>query len=241
MSYMTHHKARQVLGIAAGTSASDIRIAWKRAVRAHHPDRKGGCARRLLEANEAYEVLTAPHPTGGCAKDAVRPRGEPRPDQQMRRQSRAKSAAVKRDKRGQGRASEEKPRPRRVALDAAKRGACHAKLARDMRGRDWSEILRQNGGCYVDPRAPRRATSLRKTHIASAIRVVDRVVSITVPGEMQPGSNLVAVPQGTREADRPTVLAFTVKTPGQGRIRLPAAIVRERFPWADAVELTFGA
>jgi hypothetical protein len=53
----THY---DVLGVAAGASASELHRAYVRAARAHHPDRSGGDADRMREINRAWEVLGDP-------------------------------------------------------------------------------------------------------------------------------------------------------------------------------------
>ncbi len=60
---MTARRARAVLGLSAGATASDVRHAWRRTAKAAHPD-GGGDPARFREAVEAYRVLreTPPPP-----------------------------------------------------------------------------------------------------------------------------------------------------------------------------------
>lgn len=71
------HDAAALLGVAPGASSSEIKRAWRAAVRVTHPDRVDGQARRAAEhlaavLNEARDVLLAvagtrpgPVPFGG--------------------------------------------------------------------------------------------------------------------------------------------------------------------------------
>jgi hypothetical protein len=52
------HYAR--LGIAADATADEVRDAYRRAARRHHPDTAGGDARAMAEVNEAWRVLGDP-------------------------------------------------------------------------------------------------------------------------------------------------------------------------------------
>ena len=50
-----------LLGVGADASAADIRAAYRRAAREHHPDRHGDrAAARMAEVNHAWEVLGNP-------------------------------------------------------------------------------------------------------------------------------------------------------------------------------------
>ena len=60
MSATTHY---DVLGVRAEASANEIREAFRRRAREHHPDRTANAARsaqRMAEINEAYRVLSDP-------------------------------------------------------------------------------------------------------------------------------------------------------------------------------------
>jgi len=46
-----------VLGIAKGASADEIKKAYRKAAVSHHPDKEGGDESKFKELNEAYEVL----------------------------------------------------------------------------------------------------------------------------------------------------------------------------------------
>lgn len=54
---MSHY---DTLGVDPGASADEIRSAYRRAAAAAHPDRDGGCAERMAQVNEAWEVLGDP-------------------------------------------------------------------------------------------------------------------------------------------------------------------------------------
>ena len=47
----------EVLGVAKGASADEIKKAFRKAAVAHHPDKQGGDETKFKEINEAYEVL----------------------------------------------------------------------------------------------------------------------------------------------------------------------------------------
>lgn len=56
MGERTHY---EVLGISVRASSDEVRIAYRRAARAHHPD-AGGDARAMSELNAAWQVLRDP-------------------------------------------------------------------------------------------------------------------------------------------------------------------------------------
>lgn len=47
----------EVLGVAKGASADEIKKAYRKAAVQHHPDKEGGDETKFKEVNEAYEVL----------------------------------------------------------------------------------------------------------------------------------------------------------------------------------------
>lgn len=49
-----------VLGVAKEATADEIRVAFRRAASAAHPDRQGGDGERMAQVNEAYAVLADP-------------------------------------------------------------------------------------------------------------------------------------------------------------------------------------
>jgi len=76
-----------ILGLRPGASASDVKAAWRRLARMHHPDLASGdpaaakaATRQMAEINAAYEAL---RPNGRAAippaDGARRPAGPPRP------------------------------------------------------------------------------------------------------------------------------------------------------------------
>lgn len=50
----THY---EILGVPVGATADQIRVAYRRLAREHHPDRPRGSARRMQAINEAFAVL----------------------------------------------------------------------------------------------------------------------------------------------------------------------------------------
>lgn len=54
---MTHY---ETLDVAQDASAAEIKAAWRRAAREHHPDREGGSDERMRAINAAYDVLNDP-------------------------------------------------------------------------------------------------------------------------------------------------------------------------------------
>ncbi len=48
----------QMLGVARGASADEIKKAYRKLAHAHHPDKKGGDEAKFKEINEAYQVLS---------------------------------------------------------------------------------------------------------------------------------------------------------------------------------------
>lgn len=53
----THYDALQ---LPRGASADDVRAAWRRLAREHHPDRAGADGEAMARVNQAYEVLSDP-------------------------------------------------------------------------------------------------------------------------------------------------------------------------------------
>eukprot|EP00035_Acanthoeca_spectabilis_P015695 m.315819 g.315819 ORF g.315819 m.315819 type:complete len:684 (-) comp16414_c1_seq1:165-2216(-) len=49
-----------VLGIARGATEKEVKAAWKRYARTHHPDRAGGDEAAFIRGSKAYAQLTAP-------------------------------------------------------------------------------------------------------------------------------------------------------------------------------------
>jgi DnaJ domain len=87
---MDVHEARRVLGVADGDGWDAVRAAYRRLIRAAHPDREGGTTRAAARLNEAYAVLsrarrhgspvrTGAQPAGAGAGRAAGPQGPPPP------------------------------------------------------------------------------------------------------------------------------------------------------------------
>ncbi|MGH9110787.1 MAG: J domain-containing protein [Acidimicrobiales bacterium] len=68
-------EARAVLGIVDGAGWDDVRAAYRRLIRAAHPDIAGGTSRRAARLNEAYAVLSRAKRSGAM----VLPGGAPSP------------------------------------------------------------------------------------------------------------------------------------------------------------------
>lgn len=54
---MTHY---DTLGVPPEATADDIKQAWRREAKKHHPDREGGDPEQMALVNRAYEVLSDP-------------------------------------------------------------------------------------------------------------------------------------------------------------------------------------
>jgi curved DNA-binding protein CbpA len=52
--------AYAALGLEPGADAAAVERAYKRLIKAHHPDREGGCSKRAAELNRAYRDLNGP-------------------------------------------------------------------------------------------------------------------------------------------------------------------------------------
>jgi hypothetical protein len=77
MSPMTVDEARRVLGVGPSASHREVRSAYRRLVRAHHPDIAGPSGtRRAARVIEAYGVLTAPTRPGGAPRTTEASRTE---------------------------------------------------------------------------------------------------------------------------------------------------------------------
>jgi hypothetical protein len=71
-------EARAVLGVAAGDGWAEVRAAYRRAIRAAHPDTHGrGATATAVRLNEAYAVLRRARQAGTL--DPQRPRPAPPP------------------------------------------------------------------------------------------------------------------------------------------------------------------
>lgn len=70
---MDTRKARAVLGVRAKAGDAELRAAFRKAVKAAHPDRPGGDAARLREAVEAYGLLKAAPESPPPAPPAPKP------------------------------------------------------------------------------------------------------------------------------------------------------------------------
>jgi DnaJ domain len=68
-------EARAVLGIVDGAGWDDVRAAYRRLIRAAHPDVARGTSRQAARLNEAYAVLSRARRSGAV----VMPRGAPSP------------------------------------------------------------------------------------------------------------------------------------------------------------------
>jgi curved DNA-binding protein len=93
---MDSRRARAVLGVRGKPDEATLRAAFRKAVKASHPDRPGGDAARLREVVEAYGLLKAapvsqppaPPPPApviadGIARPSPRPAAAPSPDWAM--------------------------------------------------------------------------------------------------------------------------------------------------------------
>lgn len=53
-----------VLGVRRGASTQEVKAAWKKYARQHHPDREGGDEDAFIRGSRAYEQLTSPQGGG---------------------------------------------------------------------------------------------------------------------------------------------------------------------------------
>ena len=72
---MDVHEARRVLEVADGDGWDAVRTAYRRLIRAAHPDREGGTTRAAVRLNEAYAVLSRARRHGSPVGTAAQPRG----------------------------------------------------------------------------------------------------------------------------------------------------------------------
>ena len=76
---MDVYEARTVLEVAEGDGWDAVRAAYRRLIRAAHPDRVGGTTRAAARLNEAYAVLSRARRQGSPVGTATAPAGTPRP------------------------------------------------------------------------------------------------------------------------------------------------------------------
>lgn len=72
---MDVHEARTVLEVAEGDGWDAVRAAYRRLIRAAHPDRAGGTTRAAARLNEAYAVLSRARRHGSPVGTATAPAG----------------------------------------------------------------------------------------------------------------------------------------------------------------------
>lgn len=72
---MDVHEARRVLEVADGDGWDAVRAAYRRLIRAAHPDREGGTTRAAVRLNEAYAVLSRARRHGSPVGTGARPAG----------------------------------------------------------------------------------------------------------------------------------------------------------------------
>jgi hypothetical protein len=80
-----------VLGVPRGSTQAEIKAAWRRLAREHHPDLASSdpdavisATRRMAEINDAYEALRRPAGSVAESGDGARRRGGPPPDRPTR-------------------------------------------------------------------------------------------------------------------------------------------------------------
>jgi hypothetical protein len=74
---MDVHEACSVLEVAVGDGWDAVRAAYRRLIRAAHPDRVGGTTRAAARLNEAYTVLGRARRQGPPVGSATAPAGTP--------------------------------------------------------------------------------------------------------------------------------------------------------------------
>lgn len=72
---MDVHEARRVLEVADGDGWDAVRAAYRRLIRAAHPDREGGTTRAAVRLNEAYAVLSRARRHGSPVATGAQPAG----------------------------------------------------------------------------------------------------------------------------------------------------------------------
>ena len=72
---MDVHEARRVLEVADGDGWDAVRAAYRRLIRAAHPDREGGTTRAAVRLNEAYAVLSRARRHGSPVGTGAPPAG----------------------------------------------------------------------------------------------------------------------------------------------------------------------
>lgn len=234
MSQMTEIRARKILGVDARAGIDVVRAAWKLQAKRYHPDQPTGCANRFVAIGDAYTFLKGHLEED--APDIVRPWANHQAYAGKRPRAKGRTKPTG-DLRGSGYRGAMSAR-RDAAVNGQKRSACANLADRHSRKAAFAEAASENGGFYVDPRGIRAAAG-DGSHIAETISVAAGKVRILVRGAMMAGKNSVAVPAGTRDSDKPTLIRFQVPSGGTGRIRVGEAIRKRFFPWAEDVEIAF--
>lgn len=260
---MRLYTARQILGVSAGASKHQAKQALRRQQKRWHPDRPGGCLKKFHAVIEAYNVVIAEieceEPLGGLGAapragafetaehypEGLRP-NRSRPEQK-RSEARSPEARPKPDletdwqkgidRRGRGIADVNPPGRARL-LSGGSRLACQALLERDGVRQAVETAKARNAGCYSDPRLIATAQKPSAAgRVAETIRVDQGRVKIELREKLRPGENRIAVPQGTRENDKPTILRVLADNTGNPAGELSPEELSGQFGWAERVEV----
>ena len=149
--------AYRTLGVTAQDSFDTIKTAYKRLVRAHHPDVTGGDCTRLAEINEAY--------------DALRHHCEQRPEQSGAQGGASRAAAEDAEKERRRKAeAARRAAAQDAARQAARRAAQEAAERRAAARAARCKAEEQEARRLAEARRQAREAASRRSSLADTLR-----------------------------------------------------------------------